>query len=158
MSAERNSPHVERRRLAKVEVAPGAPLLQGSRRVGGGSGGRGRSASEGEDAGAAVCGAESTGAAELEATCWDTEEGGGIKDLSSSQLAVRKRGGRGQSHAPGAALEEAAAASNTGGVKVCCCCCCCPKTGAGLLPAPKAGAAEGVAVKGEPNDEPNEGV
>lgn len=35
---------------------------------------------------------------------------------------------------------------------------CCPKTGAALGLAPKDGAWEGVAVKGDPKDEPNEGV
>lgn len=35
---------------------------------------------------------------------------------------------------------------------------CCPKTGAALGLAPKAGVWEGVAVKGDPKDEPNEGV
>lgn len=35
---------------------------------------------------------------------------------------------------------------------------CCPKTGVVLGLAPKAGVWEGVAVKGDPKDEPNEGV
>lgn len=35
---------------------------------------------------------------------------------------------------------------------------CCPKTGAALGFAPKAGVCEDVAVKGDPKDEPNEGV
>lgn len=35
---------------------------------------------------------------------------------------------------------------------------CCPKTGVALVLAPKAGGWEGVAVKGDPKDEPNEGV
>lgn len=34
----------------------------------------------------------------------------------------------------------------------------CPKTGAALGLAPKAGGWEGAAVKGDPKDEPNEGV
>lgn len=35
---------------------------------------------------------------------------------------------------------------------------CCPKVGAALGLTPKAGVWEGVAVKGDPKDEPNEGV
>lgn len=35
---------------------------------------------------------------------------------------------------------------------------CCPKTGAAFGLAPKAGVWEGVAVKGDPKDDPNEGV
>lgn len=35
---------------------------------------------------------------------------------------------------------------------------CCPKTGVAFGFAPKAGGWEGVAVKGDPKDEPNEGV
>lgn len=35
---------------------------------------------------------------------------------------------------------------------------CCPKTGAALGLAPKVGVWEDVAVKGDPKDEPNEGV
>lgn len=35
---------------------------------------------------------------------------------------------------------------------------CCPKTGVEFGFAPKAGGWEGVAVKGDPKDEPNEGV
>lgn len=35
---------------------------------------------------------------------------------------------------------------------------CCPKTGAALGLAPNAGGWEGVAVKGDPKDEPNEGA
>lgn len=54
------------------------------------------------------------------------------------------------SYQPGA---EFAAAPNTG-VELFCC----AKTGAALGLAPKAGGWEGVAVKGDPKDEPNEGV
>lgn len=56
------------------------------------------------------------------------------------------------SHPPGA---ELVTAPNTG-VEFACC----PKTEAalGLAPAPKAGGWEGVALKGDPKDEPNEGV
>lgn len=35
---------------------------------------------------------------------------------------------------------------------------CCPKAGGGLGLAPKAGVWEGVAGKGDPKDDPNEGV
>lgn len=53
-------------------------------------------------------------------------------------------------HSPGA---ELAAVPNAGVELVCC-----PKTGAALGLAPKVGAWEFEAVKGDPKDEPNEGV
>lgn len=80
---------------------------------------------------------------------WKPPSGNRGKEVGQQQHAVRVRG-RGHSHVPGVALE---AALNTGGVKVCC-----PKAGAALVPAPNAGAAGGVAVNGDPNDEPNEGA
>lgn len=56
-----------------------------------------------------------------------------------------------QIHPPGAELVLAAP---NAGVELACC----PKTGAVLVLAPKAGVWEGVAVKGDPKDDPNEGV
>lgn len=68
--------------------------------------------------------------------------------LLNSAVPENKRGG--ESYSPGV---ELAAAPKTG-VELACC----PKTGAVLGFAPKDGVWEGGAVKGDPKEDPNEGV